>query len=263
MKLGIELRKLEEERKEKERQRKKLEFLLSQTELFSHFLGKKMGGTEALATQELAMLARGASPSTSTSVGDHLDTVTANKQHGNLETKCDGKKRQITGDESEDVIRNEALLGAQEALQGLEKNMQKFDQALAVPKSKDKQQKEEEEEEDVEALRGGALANPELLKQAGETKIRPPPTFTGKLKNYQVKGLQVSYSWAALSVSLDFGSIFEFGVSCFIRRTLSYALQQWLVQLYDSGVNGILADEMGLGKVKEKTKVLLAIRFKS
>jgi hypothetical protein len=36
--------------------------------------------------------------------------------------------------------------------------------------------------------------------------------FTGKLKDYQLKGLQ------------------------------------WLVNLYDQGLNGILADEMGLGK---------------
>jgi len=29
---------------------------------------------------------------------------------------------------------------------------------------------------------------------------------------------------------------------------------QWLISLYDNGLNGILADEMGLGKVKKKKK---------
>ena len=42
--------------------------------------------------------------------------------------------------------------------------------------------------------------------------IAAPRMFTGKLKDYQLKGLQ------------------------------------WLVNLYDQGLNGILADEMGLGK---------------
>jgi DNA helicase INO80 len=42
--------------------------------------------------------------------------------------------------------------------------------------------------------------------------IKPPPTFRGELKEYQLKGLR------------------------------------WLDNLYEQGINGILADEMGLGK---------------
>eukprot|EP00954_Amorphochlora_amoebiformis_P030621 1394945-Amorphochlora_amoeboformis.AAC.1 len=42
-KMETERRKTDTERQERERQQKKLEFLLTQTELFSHFIGKKMG----------------------------------------------------------------------------------------------------------------------------------------------------------------------------------------------------------------------------
>eukprot|EP00466_Bigelowiella_natans_P021659 jgi/Bigna1/145940/aug1.106_g20648 len=42
-KVNVEKRRTDLERLERERQQKKLEFLLTQTELFSHFIGKKMG----------------------------------------------------------------------------------------------------------------------------------------------------------------------------------------------------------------------------
>lgn len=47
---AIEKRKREEEIKEAKRQQRKLNFLLQQTELYSHFLGKKMGNIDMKAT---------------------------------------------------------------------------------------------------------------------------------------------------------------------------------------------------------------------
>ena len=53
-KAEMERMKLEEEVREAKRQQKKLNFLLTQTELFAHFIGKKVGGMASLARLWLA-----------------------------------------------------------------------------------------------------------------------------------------------------------------------------------------------------------------
>jgi hypothetical protein len=56
------------------------------------------------------------------------------------------------------------------------------------------------------------LLDPSSLLNTGENQLLAPLSFNGELKSYQLKGMN------------------------------------WLVNLYDQGINGILADEMGLGK---------------
>eukprot|EP00461_Guttulinopsis_vulgaris_P001834 UN01835 len=64
----------------------------------------------------------------------------------------------------------------------------------------------------------------ELLAQEQqlETKqlVMQPPNFVGQLRDYQIEGLR------------------------------------WMVELYETGVNGILADEMGLGKTAQTISLL-------
>ncbi|CAJ0960376.1 unnamed protein product, partial [Ranitomeya imitator] len=62
-----------------------------------------------------------------------------------------------------------------------------------------------------------SLANPSI--RAGED-IPQPTIFNGKLKGYQLKGMN------------------------------------WLANLYEQGINGILADEMGLGKTVQSIALL-------
>lgn len=63
-----------------------------------------------------------------------------------------------------------------------------------------------------------SLANPSMLSNLPENA--QPTIFQGKLKGYQLKGMN------------------------------------WLASLYNQGINGILADEMGLGKTIQSLALL-------
>ena len=65
--------------------------------------------------------------------------------------------------------------------------------------------------------RNFSLATPVLIS---DQDIPQPTIFKGKLKAYQLKGMN------------------------------------WLANLYDQGINGILADEMGLGKTVQSIAFL-------
>ena len=169
----IDQQKKEEEKRDAERQKKKLEFLLTQTELFSHFIGKKMGISGDSAVE----------PS----------------------TVC-----------RDDAIRAEA----EEAARGLLK--QQRQESLEIEQTykrlAGKDGVESSMESDDQDLDNVDLLNPSTMPE--QALIPEPSLFNGKLKSYQLKGLN------------------------------------WLVNLYDQGINGILADEMGLGKTIQSISLL-------
>jgi len=138
-------RKKEEIERDRIREKKKLEFLLSQTEIFAHFMSNTMGLNKK---------------SESPSKADHdRSAVTAARNYINTQR---AQTNRFNSSKRMDMVSDMDLL------------------------------------------------NPSTMPS--QQNIEEPIMFNGKLKSYQLKGLN------------------------------------WLVNLYEQGINGILADEMGLGK---------------
>ncbi|CAM9931918.1 unnamed protein product [Lampetra planeri] len=191
---ALEQRKLDEEMREAKRQQRKLNFLITQTELYAHFVG----GKTAMDMEQDEILRK-------------------------LEDSTPSRPIQLPGGVTLDPARDDydsgfykarALRNAEEAFQAHQARTRLFD--------------DEASESRLAALRAAdasgtgfgesySLANPSIL--AGED-IPQPSFFCGKLKAYQLKGMN------------------------------------WLANLYEQGINGILADEMGLGKTVQSIALL-------
>lgn len=173
---AIEKRKLDLELSEARRQQRKLNFLITQTELYAHFMARKITGeTESTKDRILRQL-------------DEADREKA------IRDKTTGLHLVDTVEDSYDpeAAKQLALKNAKDAYNAHRAKKQTFEAGSA------------------------SLANPQTV---GEE--RPQPTcFEGKLKHYQLKGMN------------------------------------WLASLYDQGINGILADEMGLGKTVQSLACL-------
>lgn len=181
----LESAKKAEAERESNRQRRKLNFLLSQTELYSHFVGNKIKTAEAEdnGTDAVAKVAPTPQP----------DLTGKAKKFEDLDFDA----------EDETVLREAAMANAQSAVQ------QAQDRARAFNEEKDQMAAFDEGEMNFQ--------NPTSL---GDIQIAQPDMLTCQLKEYQVKGLN------------------------------------WLVNLYEQGINGILADEMGLGKTVQSISVM-------
>ena len=204
----IESAKKAEADREANRQRRKLNFLISQTELYSHFIGRKIKGAEADEAGD-------------TAVDGSNETVQPGKPQDhtvNLPPSVAKPGAKVTNFEDldfdaddETALQQAAMANAQNAVQEAQ------DRARAFNNAADQQQQEEENK--MAAFDEGELnfQNPTSL---GDIEISQPTMLTTQLKEYQLKGLN------------------------------------WLVNLYEQGINGILADEMGLGKTIQSISVM-------
>lgn len=186
----IENAKKAEQERENNRQRRKLNFLLSQTELYSHFVGHKIKQADA----------------------EGVVNQGADKEPPPQEApaKAGGTSAKVTKIEDIDFdAEDEATL--HEAARANAQN--------AVQQAKDRAQAFNSEEDQLATLDDGEMnfQNPTSL---GDIEIAQPDMVTAQLKEYQLKGLN------------------------------------WLVNLYEQGINGILADEMGLGKTLQSISVM-------
>eukprot|EP00963_Diacronema_lutheri_P007518 scaffold649_cov347-Pavlova_lutheri.AAC.157 len=174
LRMELEMRKKEEEEREAKRQQQRLNFLLTQTELYSHFMANKMGD---------------AAPERSKLV----------QESGSNAPRLDEDSR-----EEEKRLQEEAKRKAQEAIASTSQRMQEFDAHASKMRSS-----------------GGGVDLLHPSTMPSQSTVTQPKQFLGRLKPYQLKGLQ------------------------------------WLVSLYDQGLNGILADEMGLGKTVQALSFLM------
>ncbi|KAM8921699.1 chromatin-remodeling ATPase INO80 [Pelodytes ibericus] len=192
---ALEQRKLDEEMREAKRQQRKLNFLITQTELYAHFVSRKReSGPDGIQEEILRKLDDG-SPQRQMGIG--------------------GVSMSITPEDYDcEYFKSQALKNAEEAFRIHQAQTRSFD--------------EDSKESRAAALRVAnksecafgesySLANPSI--RAGED-IPQPTIFNGKLKGYQLKGMN------------------------------------WLANLYEQGINGILADEMGLGKTVQSIALL-------
>lgn len=180
-----------EEQRETRRQARKLNFLITQTELYSHFIGRKIktneiegSGTTTPSTQNLPELAAGPIGA-KTSRLDDLDFDA----------------------EDDSNLQNAAIANAQHAIKEAQDRANSFN---ATDESMDLSNVNLDDGE-------MNFQNPTGL---GDIDIEAPKMLVGQLKEYQLKGLN------------------------------------WLVNLYEQGINGILADEMGLGKTVQSIAVM-------
>lgn len=213
--------KMEEEKREAARQARKLEFLISQTELYSHFVGSKLKTHDPEGEEEDRDIPVGAD-------GAGIDPK-------NL--------RAIDFDEEDKTnLYMHARHNAQEAIALTKRRAQQFDeQAASERKANEALQSakleslgegtQEDESLDLQPT-GGQQRGPVLDLDSNELNFQNPTSLTGpltinqpkmlmaQLKEYQLKGLN------------------------------------WLATLYEQGINGILADEMGLGKTVQSISLL-------
>ncbi|XP_061668054.1 chromatin-remodeling ATPase INO80 isoform X1 [Syngnathoides biaculeatus] len=192
---ALEQRKLDEEMKEAKRQQRKLNFLITQTELYAHFMsGKASAGSPGGDEEEILK---------------KLDDTSARRQ-----IDIGGGVMVNVGQEDYDseYYKSWALRNAQEAYYVHQQRTRMFDEDAHDSRCASSS---------AAAASGFgesySLSNPSI--QAGED-IPQPTIFNGKLKGYQLKGMN------------------------------------WLANLYEQGINGILADEMGLGKTVQSIALL-------
>ncbi|XP_074578356.1 chromatin-remodeling ATPase INO80 [Curcuma longa] len=183
---AAEALKREEELREAKRQQQRLNFLISQTELYSHFMGNK-SSTQPAETASVEE-EEAEPPEEKLTVSD-------------LEP---GEEE----DPEEAELKKEALRAAKQAVSQQKKITNEFDNACLKLRQVDTG------DQANDSIATGSsnidLLNPSTMPVT--STVQTPEMFNGRLKEYQLKGLQ------------------------------------WLVNCYEQGLNGILADEMGLGK---------------
>jgi chromatin-remodeling ATPase INO80 len=197
---ALQKAKREEEEREAKRQARKLNFLINQTELYSHFIGKK------IKTSELeGDMGDKSHPTSEKSNVQHreedIDLSMATKDFRNLAFE----------EEDEEELNKMAAANAQTALLEAKHKAQQFNEGVQRARYDDDDEDDEENEGEMN------FQNPTSI---GDITVEQPKLLNCTLKEYQRKGLN------------------------------------WLVNLYEQGINGILADEMGLGKTVQSISVL-------
>lgn len=191
----IENARREEADREAARQKRKLNFLISQTELYSHFIGKKMKTDEVERSTDNPEIKR----PTNEMAQNKLDIAEPSGPVGDRITDFENLD---FDNEDETQLRAAAMANAQNAIAEAQKKARQFNN-----------------EADLDMDEEGEMnfQNPTGL---GEMEVEQPKLLNAQLKEYQLKGLN------------------------------------WLVNLYEQGINGILADEMGLGKTVQSISVM-------
>ncbi|RGP65820.1 DNA helicase ino80 [Fusarium sporotrichioides] len=190
----IENARKEEADREAARQKRKLNFLISQTELYSHFIGKKIKTDEVERSTDNPDVAKDA---------HHVDQkmLDIDEPTGPVTGKVTNFENLDFEEGSDEALRAAAMANAQNAIAEAQKKARDFNnQGLDM---------DDEGEMNFQ--------NPTGL---GDVEIEQPKLINAQLKEYQLKGLN------------------------------------WLVNLYEQGINGILADEMGLGKTVQSISVM-------
>jgi DNA helicase INO80 len=190
----IENAKKAENEREANRQKRKLNFLISQTELYSHFIGKKIKTDEVERSTDHPDVAV---PDKKVQSGNALDLP----ETGAVVGKVTNFEDLDFDAEDDSVLKAAAVANAQNAIQEAQDKARAF--------NKEAPAMDEEGEMNFQ--------NPAGM---GDVAIEQPKMLNAQLKEYQLKGLN------------------------------------WLVNLYEQGINGILADEMGLGKTIQSISVM-------
>ncbi|KAI9803745.1 MAG: putative DNA helicase ino80, partial [Phylliscum demangeonii] len=208
--------------REANRQRRKLNFLISQTELYSHFIGRKIKTDEVERSTDRPDVAAATTtgpPAANASgpVGGSLAAVAAVAAEAAVAVAAAPAPvtdlDQVDFDAADDAqLQAIAAANAQSYVQAAHDRARAFNQAEAGPAPAPAPTA-------AVHLDDGEL-NFQNPSSFGDVTVPQPAMLTTALKEYQLKGLN------------------------------------WLVNLYEQGINGILADEMGLGKTVQSISVM-------
>lgn len=197
----LEAAKQKEKEREDNRQKRKLNFLISQTELYSHFIGKKVKTDEIeRATDDVTPSGQTMKPA---APGAHTVQLPDSESIKPASKVTNFDQLDFDADD-ESALHAAAMANAQHAVQEAQDRARAFDN-----EGKSAQEQFDEGEMNFQ--------NPTSLQGID---IPQPRMLSCQLKEYQLKGLN------------------------------------WLVNLYEQGINGILADEMGLGKTVQSISVM-------
>ena len=188
--------------RESNRQKRKLNFLIEQTELYSHFIGRKIKTDEVERSTD------------NEEVGVSRETIQPGKPNVHTVTLPDGPSKaapKVTNFEDLDfdaeddtALRQAAMANAQNAVEEAQAKARAFNT----------------DGQDLQSQFDDGEMNFQNPTGLGDINIAQPKMLSCQLKEYQLKGLN------------------------------------WLVNLYEQGINGILADEMGLGKTVQSISVM-------
>lgn len=198
----IEDAKKAEADREANRQKRKLNFLISQTELYSHFIGKKVKTDEIENSTNDPDVAAAQKKITDGKPGAHTVDLPNSVADLTGKTKVTNFEDLDFDAEDETALREAAMANAQSAVQEAQDRARAFDG------------------DDEMAAFDNSDMNFQNPTMAGDVQVSQPKMLQAQLKEYQLKGLN------------------------------------WLVNLYEQGINGILADEMGLGKTVQSISVM-------
>ena len=188
--------------REANRQKRKLNFLISQTELYSHFIGRKIKTDEVERSTDDATVAVSDQKVQPGKVNAH--TVDLPDSVANPGTTVTNFEDLDFDAEDETVLRQAASANAQ----------------AAVKEAQDRARAFNNEGNDIQAQLDDGEMNFQNPTGLDNLDVPQPRMLSCQLKEYQLKGLN------------------------------------WLVNLYEQGINGILADEMGLGKTVQSISVM-------
>ncbi|KAK5097717.1 putative DNA helicase ino80 [Exophiala xenobiotica] len=199
----IEDAKKAEADREANRQRRKLNFLISQTELYSHFIGKRIKTDEIERATDDPDVAASAEKVQDTEKG-HTIGLPSSAADMTGKTKVPNFEDLDFDAEDETALQEAAMANAQNAMDEAQARARAFDN----------------DGDDQMAAMDNSDMNFMNPTMAGDVQVTQPNMLQAQLKEYQLKGLN------------------------------------WLVNLYEQGINGILADEMGLGKTIQSISVM-------
>ena len=211
---ALEKARKEEEMREAKRQARKLNFLITQTELYSHFVGNKLKTAEAEESEDTASAAPPGGPQ---QPHPQAAPVSMTSQEAADLQAID------FDDEDESNLRAHAARNATEAVRAARDKAQAFDAAIA----QERQQQGTEEEGAPQPFSADDMdfLNPSSM---GVTEVQQPKMLSCTLKPYQIKGL----SWLANLYEQGINGILadEMGLG---KTVQSIALMAYLAEVHD------------------------------
>lgn len=235
-KIEVEKKKREDELQEAVFQKKRLEYIMKQSDIYSFFMIKNMGMVKQDEKEEN-------NNNQEIKVDDNNNTNTNNIVNNNIAenhqqptaplpitTTINNTEVQINPKTNKIIFQsikvetdeNAAREGAKQMINRNREKVMKFDQQMNKIRSSlggEEAKIANFDECKDEDLALGGLDKPQINNTSSQI-IEAPKSFLGELKEYQLKGLR------------------------------------WLDNLYEQGINGILADEMGLGKTIQAISLL-------
>ena len=240
---ALERLRLEEERREAQRQARKLNFLITQTELYSHFIGRKIKADMGDDDETAVPSSETSTPAPTEDADQEELDVTGEAQ--TIDEIDFDEGMPCSGDcffflaanseclDDEDKLREQARRSAQNALAKQREKTRAFDEGarerrLAASETSDISMSAAQCECNLRFSEQSILMHHAVVdtmnfqdpSSMGTEEIKQPSMLMCQLKSYQLKGLN------------------------------------WLANLYEQGINGILADEMGLGKTVQSISLM-------